>query len=101
VNTVLHETESTIRSLQAFTLELQNSPAIQHDYEDMPDRIFRIACLFSEDMQALKDCLPSEFSASAAKKMKFVFARKKVKEILQRLEERKSTTSLALGLIGR
>jgi fatty acid/phospholipid biosynthesis enzyme len=52
-------------------------------------------------MQALKDCLPSEFSASAAKKMKFVFAKKKVKEILQRFEERKSTSSLALGLIGR
>jgi hypothetical protein len=90
-----------MRSLQAFTLELQKYPAIQHDYEDMPNRIFRIAYLFSEDMQALKDCLPSEFSTSAAKKMKFVFAKKKVKEILQRLEERKSTSSLALGLIGR
>jgi hypothetical protein len=90
-----------MRSLQAFTLELQKSPAIQYDYEDMPNRIFRIAYLFSEDMQALKDYLPSEFSASAAKKMKFVFAKKKVKEILQRLEERKSTSSLALGLIGR
>jgi hypothetical protein len=87
-----------MRSLQTFTLELQKSPAIQHDYEDMPSRILRIAYLFSEDMQALKDCLPSELSA---KKMKFVFAKKKVKEILQRFEERKSTSSLALGLIGR
>jgi hypothetical protein len=90
-----------MRSLQAFTLELRKSPSIQHDYKDMPNRIFRVACLFSEDMQALKDYLPPDFSASAANKMKFVFARKKVKEILQRLEERKSTASLALGLIGR
>lgn len=98
---MLRETESTMRSLQAFTLELRKSPSIQNNYEDMPNRIFGIAHLFSEDMQALKGCLPSELSASTAKKMKFVFAKKKVKEILQRLEERKSTASLALSLIGR
>ncbi|KAE9378468.1 hypothetical protein N431DRAFT_479487 [Stipitochalara longipes BDJ] len=97
----LHETESTMRSLQAFTLELQKSPSIQHNYEDMPNRIFKIAYLFSEDMQALKVYLPSELPVSAAKKMKFVFDKKKVKETLQRLEQRKSTASLALGLIGR
>jgi hypothetical protein len=90
-----------MRTLQAFTLELRKSPSIQHDYKELPNQIFRVACLFSEDMQALKDCLPSESSASPAKKMKFVFASKKVREILQRLEERKSTASLALGLIGR
>jgi hypothetical protein len=90
-----------MRTLQVFTLELRKSPSIQHDYKELPNQIFKVACLFSEDMQALKDCLPSESSASPTKKMKFVFARKKVKEILQRLEERKSTASLALGLIGR
>ncbi|OIW34297.1 hypothetical protein CONLIGDRAFT_665094 [Coniochaeta ligniaria NRRL 30616] len=98
---ILEETESLMRDLKTYMLDVQRSPSSTLCHLVQPDSIVRIAQQFSEDMELLGKALPATISPSTREKIKFVLTKKSLKELIQRLEERKISAMMALGVIGR
>ncbi|KAK1763399.1 hypothetical protein QBC33DRAFT_550042 [Phialemonium atrogriseum] len=97
----LEETESLMRDLQTYAIEVQRSPSSILYHRILPDSIVQIARQFSEDMQVLRSHLPSDASPSFLRRLDFVLDKKSTREIVQRLEQRKTAASMALDIIGR
>ncbi|KAK3331706.1 hypothetical protein B0T19DRAFT_85691 [Cercophora scortea] len=97
----LAETERLMRDLQLYCVAVQRSPSSVAHHRAPPDSIVQIARQFSEDLDLLRRHLPSDLSPSVAAKVKFVIGKKSIKEIAQRLEQRKTAAALALEFIGR
>ncbi len=87
-----------MRDLQVYATEIQRSAATARHHA-LPDSIVRIAKQFSIDMDALRDLLPGDMSVKS--KIKIVLKRTETGRVLQRLEERKHSATLALQIIGR
>lgn len=99
--TALEETESLMRDMKTYMVELQRSPSSTLFHLVRPDSIVRIVQRFSEDMELLGKELPGGAVPSASEKISFVLNRKSLKNLIQRLEERKSSVTVILGIIGR
>lgn len=99
--TALEETESLMRDMKTYMVELQRSPSSTLFHLVHPDSIVRIVQQFSEDMELLGKLLPGGVAPSAPEKIRFVLNRKSLKDLVQRLEERKSSVTVILGIIRR
>ncbi|KAK3681654.1 hypothetical protein B0T22DRAFT_485134 [Podospora appendiculata] len=92
-----------IKSLKhMYCVAVQRSPSsVAHHRALTPDSIIQIARQFSDDLQLLRRHLPSDLSPSLTAKVKFVIDKKSTRELVQRLEQRKTAATLALEFIGR
>jgi hypothetical protein len=88
-----------MRELRTYLLELQRSPSSTGTHPGRFDSLNRIVKLFSEDMALLDQALPTDTALSAAQKIRFVRGKKTLKEIVQRLQERKISAIALLCII--
>jgi len=82
-------------------LELQRSPSSRVFHTVYPGSMVRVVQSFSEDMDLLERALPSNMAPTASEKIQFVLGKKTFRDIVQRLQERKSSVITLLGIIGR
>ncbi|KAM7216559.1 hypothetical protein V8F06_008087 [Rhypophila decipiens] len=98
----VREVEVLIRSLRMYAAEHQRSSAPSSVHDAMLQRsITHISQHFANDMTALYKVLPRDLSTSMLNRVKFVIRRSETDKLLQRLEQRKSAATMALGIIGR
>ena len=94
-----------MRDLQRYVEKLKKcSPAESNDGSPSLYSILEISKQFVDDMIYLNELIPYDIvtlSASVRKRTKFVLREKETKDILQRLDARKVSATLALELIGR
>lgn len=90
-----------MRDLQTYAVEVQRSPSSILYHRTLPDSIVQIARQFSEDMQVLHGYLHSDASPSFSRRLEFVLDKRSAREIVQRLEQRKTAATMALDIIGR
>ncbi|KAI1390780.1 uncharacterized protein F4822DRAFT_426625 [Hypoxylon trugodes] len=67
--------------------------------EVLPDMLVKNFYHFHESMESIRGWLPPDLSPGFAEKFRFVFNRKTVKSATVRLEQCKSSTTLALSII--
>jgi len=85
-----------------YATELQRSSTTSPvHHTTLQQSITHISQQFSNDMAALLDILPRDLSTSMLNRVKFVVRRSDIENILQRLEQRKTAATMALGIIGR
>ncbi|KAK4209678.1 hypothetical protein QBC37DRAFT_351380 [Rhypophila decipiens] len=98
----VREVDVLIRSLRMYAAEHQRSSAPSSIHHAMLQRsITHISQHFANDMTALYKVLPRDLSTSMLNRVKFVIRRSETDKLLQRLEQRKSAATMALGIIGR
>ena len=94
-----------MRDLQRYVEKLKKCPPTEsNDGSPALYSILEISKQFADDMICLNDLIPYDIvtlSASVRKRTKFVLREKETKDILQRLDARKASATLALELIGR
>lgn len=98
---VLVEIDSLMSSVLSFMIEFQASARTKLEARGLPPGLARTVEWFAEDMDKLRRCLPSDLRPGFASRVKFVFQKGKIEDIVERLEQRKSSVTLALSAIGR
>lgn len=91
-----------MRNLQMYTTELRrssNTSSVHHI--TLQRSITQISQQFANDMTALHDVLPRDLSTSVLNRVKFVIRKSETDKVLGRLEQRKTSATMALGIIGR
>jgi hypothetical protein len=88
--------------LQKHTVKLrQQSPAQLQRLEGLPSSIHGIAQQFLDDVTVLKGCFPTNASPTLLERVSFTLEKRRIREVTQRLQQRQSSASLALELLGR
>lgn len=97
----LREVESNIRNLRNYVQKFETSKNAVDEFEILPETITSCFTGFHNDVCALMRILPQKPSPSLAKKIKWVFNQRKVKDVTTRLNERKLSLNNALSITGR
>lgn len=101
VNPELEETEAHINGLKQVLNQSQTSPEFRMHYAVLLDTIQKIANAYHDDMRILNDFLPTTQEVPWHDKIKFIRSKDSIQDLIKRLEQRKSSASLALATIGR
>jgi len=98
---VLSETESLMKALEKYILHIQQKPSVATRHQGLTNSIHKIAQFFLSDVRILQDCLPLNAPPSLVQKVHFRLEKSRIKDVIQRLEQRKTSATLALEVIGR
>ncbi|KAF2497506.1 hypothetical protein BU16DRAFT_456886 [Lophium mytilinum] len=85
----LRDAESNVRSLRNYIDEFARSRNATVEFEVLPSTITESIQGFRDDLNILAAILPVDLSPNLAKKIKWVFDKKKIKDVTKRLDRRK------------
>ncbi|KAI2603675.1 hypothetical protein GGR54DRAFT_457379 [Hypoxylon sp. NC1633] len=100
LRSTLDDTSSLVRNLVAYIHEFRTGALASAQYEVLPDAVVGAVRHFHDSLAVLRECLPPDLSPGFAQKFRFVFNRKKIQNATRRLEECKTSASLALNIVG-
>ena len=99
--TALSDVESNIRSLRNYVDAFQTSTNATQEFEVLPEIITLAIHRFRDDVDMISAILPPGRSVTVAQRFGLVYNQKKVREIIARLQDRRSNLTVALSLTGR
>ncbi|KAI2466055.1 hypothetical protein F4781DRAFT_434778 [Annulohypoxylon bovei var. microspora] len=101
LRSTLDDISSLIRNLITYTREFQNATLTNNEHEALPEVVVDTVRHFHESLEALREWLPPDLSPSFSQKFRFVFNKKQIRDATARIEGCKTSTSLALEIVGR
>ncbi|KAF1849195.1 uncharacterized protein K460DRAFT_428656 [Cucurbitaria berberidis CBS 394.84] len=100
LRSTLQDVDSNMRILRVYVIEFERSKNAIEKFEVLPDTITGCFRKFFDDITALKQMLPHALKPGFAAKAKWVFDKNKMKEVLARLNDRKTSLNTALVVMG-
>ncbi|CAO2654084.1 Nn.00g108170.m01.CDS01 [Neocucurbitaria sp. VM-36] len=97
---ILQDVDSNMRILRIYIIEFGRSRHAIEEYEVLPDTITGCFRKFHDDINVLKKILPDESKVGVAAKAKWVFDKDKLKSVMMRLNDLKTSVIMALLVIG-
>jgi hypothetical protein len=90
-----------VRSLCNYIDDFSTSKNAVDEFQVLPETITSSITQFQADIDLLRAAFPPEIRPSVVQKVKWVYDKRKIKNITRRLAERKTDINLALSIIGR
>jgi hypothetical protein len=97
----LRGVEANARSLRHYAIEFKKSKNAVDESEILSETITGSIVGFHDDIVALKQILPPKPSPALAEKIKWVYNKRNVKDITDRLKSRNTSLATALSITGR